>query len=180
VKTFLLLWACYASYEPEKRAPDPPESEEERDDPIEDSALWVATYVGEADLSVDWSGIETTRINRLGNGQLLCAWQSVSAGVASADAPCVDADDRPCEFAFDVSLTEGGTVEGDCRSFGTLSEEAGPYSYGYIEAYTAGGISYGPSLLFYYRYAQAWMAVPGSVAWDANGSSFFYEWEASP
>jgi len=151
-----------------------------RDDPIEDSAVVALTYVGQADLSDGWTGLETTTVTRLGNGQVLCAWQYVSTGSVATVAPCVDADDRACRFAFDVSLSDGEEVDGDCRSFVPLGDEAGPYAYGYIDDYTAGGISYGPSLMFYYRYAAAWAAVPGSVAYDAASASLFYEWDAAP
>jgi len=174
-----LLWVgCYASYEAEKKSAPEPETTDERVEAIEDSAVVQLAYVGEVDLSSGWSGLETTTWHRLGNGQLLCAWQYVSEGAPSTVAACVDADGEPCGFAFDVTLSEGEEVEGDCSRFEPLGEQAGPYAYGYIEDYRAGGVSYGPALMFYYRYAAVWTAVPGSVTYEPGAAALAYQWDA--
>ncbi len=174
---WLLLISCYAPYNPEDEEPGNPPEEPEREPSIEDSALVTLGYVGEVDLSVDWAGIEAVVVNRAGNGELLCLWGYGSNGTSSIVAPCLDPDGGACLFAFDVSLTGGQQLDGDCHAFSTLGEEAGPFSYGYIDDYTAGGISYGPALLFYYRYDGAWRAVPGSADFDPETSQLDYRWD---
>lgn len=173
---WLLLVSCLADT-PKAKETDAPGVDDERKDPIEDSALVTLGYYGEADLSAGWLGIETAVVQRVLGGAVLCAWQYESVGSPSTAAPCVDPDGGACDFAFDVALTGGQLMQGDCGSFGNLGAEAGPYSYGYIEDYSAGGASYGPSLLFYYAYHAEWLAVPGEATWDVASSQFTYRWD---
>lgn len=174
---WLLLVSCWAPYTPEKVEKEEAKPEEERPDPIEDSALTLMGYQGQADISADWVGEETTVVGRQGNGDLLCAWQYETAGTSTTASPCVDPDGADCLFAFDVTLTDGREVDGDCGAFAQVGVEAGPYAYGYTEDYGAGGMSYGPALLFYYRYDAQWIAVSSDVTYDDAEAFLEYRWE---
>jgi len=127
---------------------------------------------------MDWSGTETLQLITVSAGDTVCEWTwstnaytatpptgtttatgtptatgstTATATTSTAAIPCTDADGNACDFTFDVALTNGLQVFGDCGAF-ALPTDGGVYQYAYTSDFLSGGVSYGEDFLYYLPY----------------------------
>ncbi len=162
-----------------------------------DTALVLLGYTGVAEVDSGLEGTETFTAIRRRDAETLCSWtwrtvswgrDSEATGPDPITVPCNDPSGQPCRFAFTVSLRDGlpdpdidATACAAFREVAPLVPDAGPFGYGFVDAYTEvpGGPSYGPALMFHVEAAAPeepyWVGYGLQGAFD--GSTFEYHFD---
>ena len=154
-----------ADADPDADADSDTDADSDADSDADTDITVMYGWKGEADVSpsTSYSGWEQFYITDVSTGENYCVheWDFDNTAVLT---DCAD-----CDWAFEVTGTNGAIAEGDCAQSGAPESTAGPYNYGY------GQIDYNGNAydVLFYGAGGSW----GYVALASfDGSTFVYDW----
>jgi hypothetical protein len=167
-----------------------------------DTAAFLSRY-GTAsvdEIAGTYDGVESVSFVGTPSGWLVCEWtwtmldwdhDPTAVGGNPFLTPCFDPDLNACDWSFTVHGSDGQQTGGtDCAFYGltpTASLNFGPYGYGWTENYSAGGVSYGPSQMYYLLYTGYFGTPPftwigfnstfSNADYDQLSGTYSYDWQ---
>ncbi|MEQ1567228.1 MAG: putative metal-binding motif-containing protein [Myxococcota bacterium] len=147
------------------------------------------------ELSGTYTGTEVYQWVGAPSGWLICEWtwtmldwdsDPTVSGVDPIAVPCADADGFGCDWSHTVHQSGGTMTDGsDCAFYGlTPATPLGPaFGYGWTEAYRAGGVDYGPTMMYFVAPYALWVGMhpaalfPHVESYDQGTGAFAYTWD---
>jgi hypothetical protein len=138
-----------------------------------------------------YEGSETFRFETKPSGWVVCEWtwtlldwasDPTVVGANPISQSCTDPDGNFCRWAHTTHASEGAADDGDYCAFYGMAELGGTYGYGWIDDYQAGGISYGPAMMYFYAPLSVWISVnqtanfQNTSSYSSSTGEFEYEW----
>jgi len=151
---------------------DKPDDDTDIDDTgdIEYAYSWFGNAIVDGN---SYIGTQNYFYDNFTTGERLCQYTYDALGVPfTRPAVCADPDGNPCEFTFDVTVSDGIETDGNCEASGE-ADDAKTYGYGFHSDFRIKGQEFGPMFMYYFEDA-GWYPTYATASFDANTKEFAY------